>query len=132
MIVESLWRHIKCRDLPQFNRPHLDLVTHVVLKYLLPRVNHKVAYLKDQRRFGRPRALTPWQSTFVQDWKSMSKPDELRSMEKELACLKDALRKAPARAERLAEIEAKRDRPRGTYHTLVERWTCSCPSYLIS
>ncbi|KAF9023082.1 hypothetical protein BDZ89DRAFT_898233, partial [Hymenopellis radicata] len=132
MIVESLWRQIKRRDLPQFNRPRLDLVTHVMLKFLLPRINRKVAYLQDHRRLGRPKALAPWQSSFAQDWRSMSKPDELRSMEQELACLKDTSRKGPARAERLADIEAERDRPRGKYHTSVERWTCSCPSYLIS
>ncbi|KAF8991913.1 hypothetical protein BDZ89DRAFT_1151299 [Hymenopellis radicata] len=132
MIVESLWKQIKRRDLPQFNRPRLDLVTNVVLKFLLPRVNRKIAYLHDLRRIGRPQALAPWQSSFAQDWHSMSKPDELRSMERELSCLKDTSRKAPARAERLADIEAERDRPRGTYHTDVKRWTCSCPSYLIS
>lgn len=132
MIVKSLWRQIKRRDLPQFNRPRLDLVTHVVLTFLLPRIRRKIAYLHDQRRVGRPKGLAPWQSSFAQDWHNMSKPDELRSMEKELACLKDTSRKAPARAERLAEIEAERDRPRGKYHTSIEKWTCSCPSYLIS
>ncbi|KAF5346609.1 hypothetical protein D9757_014284 [Collybiopsis confluens] len=62
----------------------------------------------------------------------MSKEDEFRSMERELACLKDKTLKANARAELLADIEAERERPRGTYHTNVETMTCSCPSYLIS
>ncbi|KAF8882474.1 hypothetical protein CPB85DRAFT_1339540, partial [Mucidula mucida] len=92
----------------------------------------KIAYLHNQRRVGRPKGLAPWQSSFAQDWHNMSKPDELRSMEKELACLKDTSRKAPARAEHLAEIEAERDRPRGKYHTSIKKWTCLCPSYLIS
>ncbi|KAF5361322.1 hypothetical protein D9757_015171 [Collybiopsis confluens] len=62
----------------------------------------------------------------------MSKEDEFRSMERELACLKDKTLKANARAELLADIEAERERLRGTYHTNVETMTCSCPSYLIS
>ncbi|KAF8883307.1 hypothetical protein CPB85DRAFT_1233317 [Mucidula mucida] len=99
MIVESLWRQIKRHDLPQFNRPQLDLVTNVVLKFLLPRVKHKIALIHEERRLGRPQGLAPWQASFAQDWHNMSKPDELRSMEKELAILKDTLRKAPARAE---------------------------------
>ncbi|KAJ3964227.1 hypothetical protein EV361DRAFT_856344 [Lentinula raphanica] len=66
------------------------------------------------------------------DWHNMSKPDEYRSMAKELACLKDQDLKENAKAELLADIEADRLRPRGTYHTDVETMTCSCPSYLIS
>lgn len=41
-------------------------------------------------------------------------------------------RKTKGRAERLAEIRAGADRPAGTYHTNILRWTCSCPAYLIS
>jgi hypothetical protein len=36
MIVESLWKHIKHRDLAHFNRPQLDLITHVVIENVLP------------------------------------------------------------------------------------------------
>jgi hypothetical protein len=64
------------------------------------------------------------------DWIEMSKSDEHRLVAKELAVLKAA--KAKNRTERLAQIEEEKDRPRGSYTTDVERWTCTCPSYLIS
>jgi hypothetical protein len=43
MIVESLWKHLKHRELAHFNRPRLDLVTHIVLKHLLPRLCQTLA-----------------------------------------------------------------------------------------
>jgi hypothetical protein len=35
-------------------------------------------------------------------------------------------------AERLAELEEEERREHGTYLTDVQRWTCSCPAYLVS
>ncbi|KAJ3770997.1 hypothetical protein FB446DRAFT_646034 [Lentinula raphanica] len=132
MMVESTWKHIKRRDLHQFNRPRLDLLVHVVLTNLLPRVQQKIQYILGKQRAGRPHPLAKWQESIKRDWHNMSKPDEYRSMAKELACLKDQDLKENAKAELLADIEADRLRPRGTYHTDVETMTCSCPSYLIS
>jgi SWIM zinc finger. len=131
MIVESLWKQIKRRDLHQFNRPRLDLVTYVVLKNLLPHIRQKIEYMKGLRREGRPMGLASWQKSFKKDWMDMSKPDELWLMVKELTWLKAPV-KTKGRAERLAEINEEMAWPQGNYHTDINRWTCSCPSYLIS
>jgi len=61
----------------------------------------------------------------------MSREDEHRLVEKELSLLK-APAKTKGRTERLAQIAEEARRPHGTYHTRLETWTCSCPSYLIS
>jgi hypothetical protein len=135
MIVESLWRVLKHRDLHQFNRPRLDLVTHIITKLLLPRISQTVAFLKDRIRKGRPQALSSWQICMKRDWKDMSKVDEQRLVEKELAIWKKPATtqlQKERRAEKLAELEAERARSNGTYHTSLAKWTCSCPSYLIS
>ncbi|KAJ3830958.1 hypothetical protein F5878DRAFT_516950, partial [Lentinula raphanica] len=132
MMVESTWRAIKRRDLHQFNRPRLDLLVHVVLTTLLPRIRRKIHYFLGTRRSGRPHPLAKWQENLKSDWENMSKSDEHRSMTKELACLKDKTLKTSAKAELLADIEAERQRPRGVYHTNLDTMTCSCPSFLIS
>ncbi|KAJ7576556.1 hypothetical protein C8J56DRAFT_1061832 [Mycena floridula] len=108
MIVESLWRQLKQRDLPQFNRPWLDLVTHVILTTLFPRIRNTLNYVLGLKWNGRPQALASWQAAFLKDWK------------------------AKGRAEKLAQIEEEKLRPQGKYHTNHEAWTCSCPAYLIS
>ena len=41
-------------------------------------------------------------------------------------------KKTKARTAKLAELEADELRLKGTYHTDINHWTCSCPSYLIS
>ena len=131
MVVESLWKHVKRRDLAQFNRPRLDLVTHIVITNVLPRVNRTLAYIRGIRRVGRAKALASWQVDFKADWLDMSCTDEHRLVMKELK-----LWKTPAntkgRAERLAEIAEEEQRQSGTYHTDLQQWTCSCPAYLIS
>ncbi|KIJ33965.1 hypothetical protein M422DRAFT_783012 [Sphaerobolus stellatus SS14] len=82
-------------------------------------------------RKGRPQQLAAWQKDFKHDWVDMSKPDLQRSLEIGLEWQKKPL-KTKGRAERLADIESDRARPRGIYHTDLTRWTCSCPAYLIS
>lgn len=62
MVVECTWKQIKRRDLPQFNRPRLDLVTHVLLDTLLPRIRYALEHVQGMRRNGRPQALASWQS----------------------------------------------------------------------
>ncbi|KAJ3764532.1 hypothetical protein FB446DRAFT_606248, partial [Lentinula raphanica] len=119
-------------DLHQFNRPRLDLLVHVVLTTLLPRIRRKIHYFLGTRRSGRPHPLAKWQENLKSDWENMSKSDEHRSMTKELVCLKDKTLKTSAKAELLADIEAERQRPRGVYHTNLDTMTCSCPSFLIS
>jgi hypothetical protein len=83
------------------------------------------------RRVGRAKALGSWQEDFKAEWLQLSKGDERRLVEKELHW-----RKLPAktkgRTERLAQIEEEKDRPHGKYLTEINRWTCSCPAYLIS
>jgi hypothetical protein len=131
MIVESLWKNIKHRDLAQFNRPRLDLVTHLVVANVLPRALRTLSYIRGLRRIGRPQPLAEWQTDFRADWRDMSKSDEHRRMEKELKWL-NAPTNAKGRAERLAEMAEEENRLSGEYATDVQRWTCSCPSYLIS
>ena len=131
MIVESLWRNLKHRDLQEFNRPRLDLVTHIIISDVLPRVRMTLDYIQNLRRIGRPKALAGWQTDFRADWVDMSHSDEYRLVEKELKWLK-APKKTKGRNERLAEIAEEESRPRGEYLTEIDRWTCSCPAYLIS
>ncbi|KIK52108.1 hypothetical protein GYMLUDRAFT_105494, partial [Collybiopsis luxurians FD-317 M1] len=106
MMVESTWRQLKRRDLHQFNRPRLDLLTYVILTKLLPRIRQKTQYILNRRRDGRPHPLAKWQETLKKDWNDMSKPDEFRSMEKELTCRKEMPLGSQKRADTLASIEA--------------------------
>lgn len=131
MIVESLWKQLKHRDLANYNRPRLDLVTHLVIENILPRVRHCIAYVRGLRRIGRAKALARWQTDFRAEWLDLGKTDEHRLVEKELEWLRKP-NTTKGRTERLAQIEKERDRPNGTYITDISRWTCSCPSYLIS
>jgi len=131
MVVESLWRNLKHRNLQEFNRPRLDLVTHIIITDVLPRVRRTLDYVLDLRRAGRPKALASWQEDFRHDWIDMSRPDEYRLVEKQLDWLKKP-KKTKGRTERLAELDEEEHRPRGKYLTEIDRWTCSCPAYLIS
>ena len=131
MVVESLWRNLKHRDLHEFNRPRLDLVTHIIITDVLPRVRRTLDYVLDLCRIGRPKALASWQEDFRADWKNMSLDDEHRVVMKQLEWLKKS-KKTKGRAERLAQLDEEENRPRGKYLTEVDRWTCSCPAYLIS
>ena len=131
MITESTWRVIKHQDLALFNRPRLDLVMHVMIKHLLPRVRYNLATIMGQRRRGRGSTLAEWQKDFRTAWLDMSRPDDIRNVARELEWLYKPV-KTKGRAERLAQIRAEVDRPAGSYQTDIKRWTCSCPAYLIS
>ncbi|KAJ7743489.1 hypothetical protein DFH07DRAFT_749939, partial [Mycena maculata] len=128
MVVESLWKHLKHRDLAQFNRPRLDLVTYLIITNVLPRVARTLAYVLGNRRFGRPKELAAWQVDMKSMSLDMSRSDEHRLTERQLKCLKSA-RNTKGRAERLELLEAEDTRERGTYHTDIRRWTCNCPSF---
>ncbi|KAF8238036.1 hypothetical protein L208DRAFT_1243989, partial [Tricholoma matsutake] len=67
MIVESLWCNLKHRDLQEFNRPHLDLVTHIIISDVLPHVCMTLDYIQNLRCIGRPKALAGWQTNFCVD-----------------------------------------------------------------
>jgi hypothetical protein len=67
MIIESFWRNLKHRNLQEFNRPRLDLVTHIMLDDVLPRVRRTLDYVMDLRRIGRPKQLASWQVGFRAD-----------------------------------------------------------------
>ena len=131
MVVESLWKNIKHRDLAMYNRPRLDFVTHLVITNVLPRVERTLDYVRDRRRVGRAKPLAGWQTDFRADWLDMSRVDEHRLVEKELKWLK-APANTKGRTERLAEIAEEAHRPHGSYHTDLDTWTCSCPSFLVS
>jgi hypothetical protein len=131
MVVENLWKHIKRRDLAHYNRPRLDLVTHLVITGVLPRVQLTLASILDRRRVGRPKALAQWQTDFRHHWKEMSLSDEERLVKKELAVRQGNL-KGKKRDEKLEQIANEEGREHGQYYTSLQTWTCSCPSYLIS
>jgi len=131
MIVESLWKHLKHRELVHFNRPRLDLVTHIVLEHLLPRLRQTLADVLHHWRKGRAKPLASWQVDMKAEWVFHSKTDEHRLVLKEVEVRKMPL-KNKDRAVRLTLLEEEAKRENGTYHTSLEDWTCSCPSYLIS
>jgi len=131
MISEAQWKVIKHNDLGMFNRPWLDLVVHVLITRLLPWVRVTLTTVLQTCRAGRAALPMDWQKEFQAQWIDMSKPDEQRNIEQQLTVLKSA-KKSKGCAEKLAELEADAERPSGTYHTDIDRWTCSCPSYLIS
>jgi hypothetical protein len=49
MIVESLWRQFKHRELAHFNRPRLDLVAYLLITRILERVKRTLDLLRDIR-----------------------------------------------------------------------------------
>ena len=87
MITESTWQVIKHQDLALFNRPRLDLVMHVMIKRLLPRVRYNLATIMGQRRRGRGSTLAEWQKDFRTAWLDMSRPDDIRNVARELEWL---------------------------------------------
>lgn len=131
MISESMWKVIKHNDLAMFNRPRLDLVTHVIIDSLVPRLRVKLANLSNTRRQGRNPTLAEWQKDFRHDWNQLSKPDELRNIERELEWLYKP-KKTKGRAERLAQIRENAQRQPGTHHTNPDKWVCSCRAFLVS
>ena len=83
-------------------------------------------YIKNLRRVGRPKI---WQTDCRADWVDMSHSDEY-CLIKELKWLK-APKTTKGRSEQLAEIADEENRPRGEYLTEIDRWTCSCSTYLL-
>ncbi|CAK5283818.1 unnamed protein product [Mycena citricolor] len=132
MIVESIWKHVKHRDLSDFNRPRLDLVTYVIIENLLPRVKRNLDGLRRVRRIGRGRELVGWQKDFRIEWLELSKRDELRSMERELQVWVQNPKKSKERDVRLARIAENAARQPGSYFTDLDKWVCSCTAFLMS
>ena len=56
---DRLWKHLKHRDLANYNRPRLDLVTHLVIENVtgMPRVRHRIPYVRGLCHIGRAKAL---------------------------------------------------------------------------
>jgi hypothetical protein len=131
MIVESLWRHFKHRDLAHFNHPRLDLVMYLLITHILERVQRTLDLLQEIHRHGRPRALAGWQTAFRDAWLDMGHSDEYRLTAKELE-VRHKEKRGPARDQRLAQIEKENQSDPGTHHTDLSRWVCSCPAFLIS
>ncbi|KLO08623.1 hypothetical protein SCHPADRAFT_803506, partial [Schizopora paradoxa] len=136
MLVESLWKDLKRRHLRNFHRPRLDLVTHIVITNMLPGIMNKLDYIMGRRRVGHTKPLNAWQKAFKHDWEDMGRSDEHRRVERELTVLKkkqsSTAHNAKDRAQELEWIREDEQRKRGTYHTDINNWTCSCPSYLLS
>ncbi|KAK7018772.1 hypothetical protein VNI00_018234 [Paramarasmius palmivorus] len=103
MIVESLWRVIKHDDLEQYHRPRLDLVTHTLIRRLLPRVRLTLDYILERRRIGRPKALANWQREIEREWKDMSRCDEHRLLDTEIRWRKTP-KNQKGRTERLEQL----------------------------
>ncbi|KAF8237974.1 hypothetical protein L208DRAFT_1388413 [Tricholoma matsutake] len=61
MVVESLWRNLKHRNLQEFNRLRLDLIMHIIITNVLPRIQRTLDY-----------------EDFQVDWKDMSHCDKHR------------------------------------------------------
>ena len=61
----------------------------------------------------------------------MSHPDDVRNVDRELQELYK-LGKTKGQAEQLANIHADAKWPCRSYVTNVEKWTCSCPTFVIS
>jgi hypothetical protein len=61
----------------------------------------------------------------------MSHCDEHWLVEKQLDWLKKP-KKTKGRTEQLAKLDEEEHQLRGKYLTEIDRWTCSCPAYLIS
>jgi hypothetical protein len=118
MVSEAQWKVIKHNDLAMFNRPRLDLVVHVLIGRLLPPVKLTLANILGTRRTGRASSPNDWQNDFRALWLDMSKPDEQRNIESQLEVLRTS-KKTKGRAECLAELEAKAERPSGAYYTNV-------------
>ncbi|KAF7372301.1 SWIM-type domain-containing protein [Mycena venus] len=131
MVVESLWRHVKHRDLAQFNRPRLDLVVNIVFKSLLPRVKRTLEYVRGVRRLGRPQALAGWQADAKAEWVDKSRSDEHCRVARELQLLKSAPN-TKGRAERLQQLAEEEGRVAGTYATDIEKWVCPCEYFFKS
>ena len=85
----------------------------------------------EKKRIGRPKGLASWSKDLKHDWIFKSKSDLEQKVFRELCVLKSGV-KGQLRKERLAQATADYTREAGAYHTSLEEWTCSCPSYLIS
>ncbi|KAF8148319.1 hypothetical protein K438DRAFT_1989233 [Mycena galopus ATCC 62051] len=127
MTCKSLWKHIKHRNLAQFNHPRLNLVTHLILTALLPRMRPTLDYVHGVHRIGRPLALASWQEDAKADWVKKSWSDEHRLVSK-LKLLKSASI-TKGRAERLEWLAAEHEGERGTYTTDISNWVCPCESF---
>ena len=131
MVIESLWCNLKHRHLHKFNCPWLDLVTHVIISDVLPRVQRTLEYVQGLRQVGWPKELAGWKTDFRADWMDMAQSDEHWLVEKELKWLK-APKKTKGHNEQLAKIAKEENHPCEKYLTEIDHWTCSCPAYLIS
>ncbi|CAK5267884.1 unnamed protein product [Mycena citricolor] len=131
MIVESLWKHIKHRDLSDFNRPRLDLVTYIIIQNLLPRVQRNLEDLQQSRRMGRGPSLVGWQKDFRMAWTELSKSDSQHRIDRAADWVQNA-KNANDREHRLARIAANAGRTAGNYITDLQKWVCSCPAFLYS
>ena len=110
MITQSTWWVIKHQDLKHFSWPRLDLMVHVIILQLLPRVTYNLNAIMGQCQIGRGAQLVEWQKDLRHDWKDMPCPDNVRNVDRELQELCKP-GKTKGRAERLANICADADEP---------------------
>ncbi|KAJ8077382.1 hypothetical protein PM082_001812 [Marasmius tenuissimus] len=115
-----LWARASCKAIPRIKTTMIVESTWKALKHL-----------KGLRRQGQSIPLAPWRLSWRATWNAYAKSDCQRSYEKELAELAKKQLTGIERSEAEAEVEAERQ-PNGRYYTSLEKWVCSCPSYLIS
>lgn len=138
MMVESLWNTIKHTYLIDFNRPRLDLAIHLILRHALPTIRSKVAQLAGTWRNGRCEKLADWQKSFRAEWKRQSLDGEViapaRQDGDDGQDIEDDPEDEegnndPGYASQIVWFDA--EEPEG-WTTILDRWVCSYPSFLLS
>lgn len=132
MIVEGFWNKLKHLILVGFHNPRLDLIVYLIITQIIPAVRLRLDYHLERRRPGRNKALASWQEDFLKLWFDMARTDAERRSLKEAAIMRRQNKSATWRQEQLELIREDQEREAGQYHTDLERWLCSCPSFLRS
>ncbi|KAJ7138685.1 hypothetical protein C8R43DRAFT_827424, partial [Mycena crocata] len=125
MVVESMWKHIKRRNLAQFKHPRFDLVLYLVIIGLLPRVLQTLAYCSKLNRSNRHGHD---EGDFKATWVNMSRPDDIQLAEKQLKWLRTP-QNTRGQEEHLQLLQAAETRDPGTYATDITKWVCPCPAF---
>ncbi|KAI0324630.1 hypothetical protein GY45DRAFT_1262496, partial [Cubamyces sp. BRFM 1775] len=73
MIVEALWRGIKCLVLYMYNRPPVDLALYAIVTRALPPYRHMLSKILNDPRKGRAKSLSHTQTALKRAWKRLLK-----------------------------------------------------------
>lgn len=135
-MVDSLWNTIKHTYLIDFNRPRLDLAIHLILRHALPTIRLKVLQLSGNWRHGRGETMSDWQKAFRADWLKHTLDRGVEGQQQQQ--VRDNHEKedepedeAPSSGNNSQIAWHDATEPDG-WVTDLDRWVCSCPSYLLS